>query len=181
MRRFALSLVFLIFGASSVFSEANIPVKNRVHNQMPGYCAWASLETVCRHQKVKAGYDLVEKRKLDPDYWTWDGRFVGRNEGTDLAIEGKLKGLGIKFQMNPTWAKNRAGIRMMVKATEAGKGAVIGVWHDPVWHGHHAIVVTDINEKTFKYIDSNHPDKIWEGSVDWLLQEWDGFVCVVEK
>src|SRR5690348_15375838 len=112
MRRFALLVLVLLASVSTALAEAKIPIKDRVRNQPPGYCAFAALETLCRHQHIKAGYGLLESRKLDPDEITWDGRFIGRNEGTDWAIEGKLKELGIRYEMNHTFHKDRAGLRM---------------------------------------------------------------------
>lgn len=180
-RRLLVSLIFLLSCAPFSLGEAKIPAKDRVRNQQPGYCAWAALETVCRHQGIKAGYDLLEKRKLDPDLITWDGRIIRRSEGHDFSVAAKMQELGIAYQMNPTGAKTKEGLRLIVEATEAGHGAVVGLWHEPVSGQHHAVVVVDINSETFDYIDSNSPGVIWSGSVDWFLWSWDGFVMTVDK
>lgn len=162
-------------------AEAKIPIKDRVPNQKPGYCAWASLETVCRHQGIKEGYDLVEKRKLDPDVITWCGEVLPKNLGYEWALEGKLQKLGVKYKINRTGWKNKEGLRLIISGVDSGRGAVVGVLDTPTCKGPHAIVVIDFKKETFEYIDSNTPKVTWVGSVDWFLEKWDGLVLVLEK
>ena len=174
-------MVVMGLTVSSLLAEVKIAQKNRVPNQQPGYCAWASLETICRHQKVKAGYDLVEKRKLDPDYVRWNGEIILKHFGTDEAIAAKLEKLGIKYKMNHTKDNTQEGVNLIKKSVKNNKPALIGVWHDPNFHQHHALTVVDMDEDNFVYIDPNLPQVEYEGTMKWFFQEWDGFVVVIEK
>lgn len=180
--RVILSLALFSLPLSSSLAEAGIPIKYRVKNQWPGYCCWASIETVCRHQGIEAGYNLVEKRKLDNDYITWDGRIIAKNYGADDPIADKMKSLGIKFLMNPTSHTTKDAVLQIKKAVHEGKGAVIIVYHGlPTVNECHAVVVIDMNDKTYSYIDSNNPTAIYDGDISWFWQEWTGFVLTLSK
>lgn len=181
MKRCFSALLALSLFVSSIFGRADIPIKDRVPNQSPGYCAWASLETMCRHQGIREGYDLLEKRKLDPDRITPDGWFIPRNRGDDYSVEQKLIELGINYRMNLTGGSKEEGLKLLVETTQAGHGAMIGVKKTPTCNGSHAIVVIDINSEEFEYIDSNRPGSIWVGKIDWLMWAWDGFVLAIEN
>jgi|SRR6185312_1105195 len=184
MQRFLIALLTLGLITCAAFGDAKIPVKDRVHNTPwpTGYCAWAAIETVCRHQGVKAGYDLVEKRKLDPNYVYPDGTVLARNFGADAPIIAKLKELGIKYEMNPTDKTNKAGIDLIKKTVRSGYGAVVAVKCGlPTTPEAHALTVVDMNDKTVEYIDSNDPERIYVGSMKWFEEQWNGFVLVVEK
>lgn len=181
MRQILLALAFLGLTATAVFGDAKIPIKLRVPNQHPGYCGWASLETMCRHQEVKAGYGLLEKRKLDADWVRLDGTISAKNFADDDVVAWKLKSLGIKYRMNHTFSNTKEGIDLIKLTVKEGRAAMVGVWHDPLYHGHHAITVIDMDDENFSYIDSNDPKAEYEGSMRWLWQEWDGFVVTIEK
>ena len=182
MRRFLFALTILVLTSSSVLADAKIPVYQRIKNQPPGYCCWASIETLCRHQGIKAGYDLLEKRKLDDDYMMPDGKIIPKNIGYDDPVAWKLNKLGIKYKMNATFSPNKAGVAQIKKAVDSGKGAVVTVYHGyPTTPECHCVTVVAMNDKEYEYIDSNDPGTIYVGSMEFFFSEWTGFVLTVEK
>lgn len=181
MKRALLTLATLLLFTPLLYSRAEISEKNRVRNQKPGYCAWASLETMCRHQQIKAGYDLVEKRKKDPDKYDYTtGQILWHNLGYDSEVESKLHDLKINFKMNRTHGNRQAGIDLIVHAVQNGHGAMVGLKCAPGCPTAHAVTIIDINDQTFEYVDSNSPKETWVGSIDWFLWAWDGYVITVE-
>jgi hypothetical protein len=62
-----LAALFAVLFISGAALAIDIPTDCRVPNQSPGYCCWASLETLGRTHGIPQLYNLVEARKKDPD------------------------------------------------------------------------------------------------------------------
>ena len=177
-----LSALLLFFLTSPVWAEVYIPVKYRIENENPGYCTWASIETVCRHQKVKAGYGLKNARKLDKDFVLPWGEVVPKNFGRDEPVRAKLDSLGIRYTMHPSLVRDEEGIRQIKGAVSSGKGAIVAMWQGwPTTGECHVITIIDFNEDDYVYIDSNDVGKNYRGSRRWFETFWTGFVLTIEE
>ena len=181
MKQSLFALLLLGCVSPFLFGKADVPKADRVANQNR-YCCWATIETACRHQGIRAGYGLMESRRHDPDYVMPDGTVIPRNYGFDEVVEQKLKALGIHYVMHPSKKKDEDGIKMIRDAVNRGHGAVVFLWDGyPTTREAHAILIIDWREDSYDYIDSNKPSAIFQGPREWFLEQWTGFVLTVEK
>lgn len=156
----------------------------RVANQSPGYCAWASLETLGNKHQIEPLFNLVEKRKNDADFvfnLIKDGKNIevvqAKNVASDLSIEDKLKQLKIKYKFQETGNKDYNILLENVNEL----GCMIGVKKGARGSAAHCIVLTKINDKEVEFYDCNQPNSLWIGSREWLDFYWTGLAVVVEK
>jgi len=177
-----LALFAVLFLAGTVFA-IEIPTNCRVSNQDPGYCCWASLETLGRTHGITELYDLVEARKKDPDGLLAYGsgrnvRYVvqPKNYGYDHALRAKLTDLKVKFWMEGSGNTDRT----LLKYADS-HGCLVGVNPGARGKGAHAIVLTHYDDKIVRFYDCNNPKDMWEGSRQWFDFWWSGLVIVVEK
>ncbi len=178
-----LSLFVLLLFTSQVFGQIKIAEKDRVENEDPGYCAWATISTLGRYHKVKALYDLVESRKKDKDVYVQDdnGRWVlyKKNAGYDFTIREKLDKLGINYKMSATGSYDTELLEYAIKnnlgCACAVKGGALG---GSTGDSGHAVTVISYNDKEVQYIDPN--DKaVYTATRKWWDYWWDGWVLVV--
>jgi hypothetical protein len=182
MKRFTFAFCFL-FLSSSVWS-IELEKKDRTPNQAPGYCVWASLETLGHHHKIESLFDLVEKRKKDPDIYIQNFDQNGkeffalqqRHIGTDFVIREKLDQLKIDYKITLTRSNDRS---LLSFANE--QGVLVGVKVGARGPAAHIIVLTHYDGETIKFYDCNYPDDIWLGSREWFDHWWTGLSIVVEK
>lgn len=182
MKKFIFAFCFF-FLSPSVWS-IELEKKDRTPNQEPGYCAWASLETLGRHHKIEPLYHLVEKRKKDPDVYLQNFDENGRefftlqkkHIGTDFAIKEKLDQLKINYKMTLTRSNDRS---LLSSANE--QGVLIGVKAEARGPAAHIIVLTHYDGETIKFYDCNYPNDIWLGSREWLDHWWTGLSIIIEK
>lgn len=175
--------LFLLLFSTFAWADAYIPEKHRVKNEWPGYCSWASIETLCRHQKIKAGYGLKEARKLDPDFICPSGEIIPKNFGRDEPIGAKLDSLGIRYKMHPSGLIDEAGLEQILSAVSSGRGAIVAVSNgQPTTKlsETHVIVVLEFNDSEYLYFDSNDPGKNYRGSRAWFHSVWNGFVLTLD-
>ena len=179
----ALTFLSISVSLSNVYAEALIKDEYRARNINPGYCGWCCIQTLCKQQGIKEGFNIVESRKSDPDFWD-NGILCNKGAANDVEIKNKLDKLGIKFHSLPTKTAF-IHIKEFIKLTvEKGQGCLVVVYHGlPTCYGCHAITVVDINEKEgwYRYIDSNDPIGLYEGSLEWLKVEATGYVLSVHK
>lgn len=158
----------------------NIPQKCRVSNRKPGYCAWASLETLGWTHRIKPLYNLVEVRTKDSDSLIPIGDGVyqvrPRNLGYDDTLRAKLDALGVRYWMQDTGGTDRT----LLKYAKS-HGCVVGMRAGACGNFAHAIVITHYDDKKVQYYDSNYPADMWEGSREWFDYYWNGMVIVVER
>ena len=184
IKNFFLSLALLCTLCSNycLYSAVTIPVENRIANESPGYCVWASIETLCRHQGIRVGYGLKEARKRDEDYVLPSGEVIAKNFGREEPVADKLQKLGIKYKMVPSGTRSDVGISLIKEAIKDGRGAVVAVWHGrPTCEECHAVVVIDFNEVNYEYVDSNDPTSTYVGTRKFFDAEFTGYVLTLER
>lgn len=175
-----IALMLVLLAASPAWA-IDIDKKNRVPNQDPGYCCWASLETLGRTHGITPLYGLVEARTKESDTHIEDGYgnvlvVHPKNYGYDYALRAKLTSLKVKFHMSSTGSVDRT----LLKYAKS-HGCLVGVKAGARGEGSHGIVLTHYDDKIVRFYDCNYPDKLWEGSREWFDYWWSGLVVVVEK
>lgn len=175
----------IIFCLLSNFSWAiDLEKKDRVQNEPPGYCSWASLETLGRHNDIEPLINLVQIRKQEPDPLVLETDAAGKpyyvkmpkHVGSDAILRAKLLELKVKFKMTETDSKDRS---LLTYADSVG--VIVGVNTGARGPAAHTIVLTQYNDKVVRFYDCNQPDDIWEGSREWFDYWWTGLSIVVEK
>ncbi len=97
MRRVFVALLLVLAINPSSPAQAHIKKANRIANREPGYCAWACLTMMGKHQKIKALYDLIDEREKEFT-WQWDehkdewfkSTFVWTDYGTTKITDPKV-------------------------------------------------------------------------------------------
>lgn len=180
---FILILLSLSITLNSVYAEAVIQDECRATNIQPGYCGWCCIQTMSKHQKIKEGYNIVESRKSDPDFW-YNGILTNRGSATDEEFKNKLNTLKIKFKNLPTGSDFRSVLNFIKITTVHGQGCLVVVAQGlPTTPRCHAITVVDINEEEgwYRYIDSNDPIGLYQGQIEWLHYQATGYVLSIYK
>lgn len=183
MKRISLYFLLLVFICSNLCA-IDLELTARVANQAPGYCVWASLESLGRKHEIEPLYDLLNKRKNDPDfifYKTVDGNQIQviqpKHVGSDASIIDKLDQLKIKYKIQNTGDKDIAILEEYGNAW----GCMIGVKKGARGPEAHCIVLTKINDKEIEFYDCNQKDKTWIASREWLDYYWTGLAVVVQN
>ena len=171
--------VFAVLILSLPCGAIDVAKKNQVANRPPGYCCWASLETLGRHHNIKVLFDLVEKRTNDPDsyIWTWSGWvFLPKNAGFESTVREKLDTLKVKFQYQST---GNFDIAILKNATKYG--VVVGVKAGALCpgSGSHAIVLTHYDDEKVEFYDPNTQGDTWQAPREWFDFWWDGMAIFV--
>lgn len=174
----------LFYLLSNISWAIELDRKDRVENQPPGYCSWASLETLGRHNNIQPLIGLVESRKQEADPVILETDASGKQRyvqmpkhvGSDSILRAKLSQLNVKFRMTETDSKDRS---LLILADDIG--VVVGVEQGARGPAAHMIVLTHYDDKTVRFYDCNQPEDIWEGSRDWFDHWWTGLSIVVEK
>lgn len=169
---------------SSFAWAIDLDKKDRVPNQSPGYCAWASIETLGRHHHIEPLIDLVEKRKKDPDIYIQNFDEHGReflvlqqkHIGTDAVIKEKLDQLKVKYKITSTRSEDRS---LLSYAND--QGVIVGVKTGARGPAAHIIVLTYYDDKIIKFYDCNYPNEIWLGSREWFDHWWTGLSILIEN
>jgi hypothetical protein len=176
----SLAIVLMLISATSTVA-ADIPKDCRVANIPPGYCCWASLETLGKVHGISSLNGLLESRTKESDTITiiqgGSIRLVEpKNYGYDHAIRAKLTTLKVKFWMNETGSSDRS----LLKYANS-HGCLVGLKAGARGELGHGIVLTHYDDKIIRFYDSNQPDDTWEGSREWFDFWWSGMIVVVEK
>ena len=133
-----------------------VPIRpeHRVMN-VQGNCAWASVETLCRHLGITQGYGLSQ----------------GRHGASPSPMGHTLIAKGIHFKQQV----DRRDTSMIQDACKQGLGCMIGV------HGNHAITCCGWNEEGPLVIDNTGPWalRVQQWSLAYFKQHFDGWTCVV--
>jgi hypothetical protein len=182
MKYLILSLFLLL---SSNVLALDIELANQVKNQKPGFCTWASLETMGRQRNIKPLIGLLEQRKTDPGdaFITTSGiRRYKNSDGAGYQAYKKLTSLGLKF-----YVQYEDNFNTNVLTYTNNFGCVIGIkeytlkWPKPDSQpGPHAILLTKYNESNIEFFDSNFPTRRFVGSTKWLMESWTGLAIIVE-
>ena len=182
MRRHVLALVALLGFVLSVFGDADIPTGCRVPNRNPGYCMWACIEMLGRHQHDPRLFDLVESRSHDKDEFEEEEHdgvrwliFRTKNLGTAVAVRNKMKALGIKGYRLQDSGKDTS---IITDALRVGHGVVVVMkWPNPppkTGMGFHAIILTHMDDNRVHFIDPNDHEANWGGPRAWFDTNWVG-------
>jgi hypothetical protein len=182
-----LSLIVLGFLiAGEAWAQADIPMECRVKNRPPGYCVWASLETLGRHQKIDKLYNLTDNRAKDPDSvepvfrLMFDGTIIQfekrihKAAGTAFSADKKLTELGVKHKI--TEIKDLTHIQEAMKKKH---GCVVFLHPNPTFPGPHAVTLVNINDERVEIIDSNNCKHYWAPR-GWFDTYWAGAVITVD-
>ncbi len=181
-----------------LFAQLAISNKDKVANKSPGFCMWASIETLARTHKINKLYDLMERRakesnakKKENDKWVWepfvlvehgDGELIRtpNNIGNDWAVYRKLNEMEVKYKMqwSGTYKTEIIDYAMskQLGCVFAVRGGALGK-ESPA----HAMILTSFNDKEFTYVDPNDTEFTYRGTRQWFDQNWTGFVLVLEK
>jgi len=182
MKKLFMAITILLISAIAVIA-ADIPKDCRVANIPPGYCCWASLETLGKVHKISSLDGLLDARTREDDtIIIVQGSGVSfrqvepKNYGYDHAIRKKLTDLKVKFWMNTTGNADRS----LLKYANS-HGCLVGLKAGARGQLGHGIVLTHYDDKIIRFYDSNQPDDTWEGSREWFDFWWSGLIVVVEK
>jgi len=183
MKTIIFSLLLLI---SQFVYGFDVSIKNRVANEKPGYCMWASIETIGRERGIEKLFGLVESRKKDPPDRVLQPDLsvltYAAHGGPGVAVSRKLDKLKVRnyIQYEDNFDKN-----VLSYANEYG--CVIGIkpymltWPNPnVQAGYHAILLTKYSPDEIGFIDSNFPDKTFVGKREWLDKAWTGMAVIID-
>ena len=179
MKKLIALLVLLI---PSQACSVDIDAKDRVKNQKPGFCAWASLETLGNHHKIKKMNGLLESRKGLPSKWIIEHGWlvwVDASDGFVTTIKEKLDELKVKYYIR------EYGERDLLPCVN-DYGAAVGmsketVGADGIKFGEaHMIILTRYNKKMVRFIDPNDRQE-YEASREWFDKYWEGVIVIVEK
>ena len=157
----------------------DIPTDCRVANIPPGYCCWASLETLGNVHGIASLKGLRDLRTKDNDVFFIASNIYyvePRNYGYNHALRGKLTSLKVKF-----WMKDSGNTDRTLLDLAGSHGCLVGMKPGARGKDAHGIVLTHYDDKTIKFYDCNQPQSIWEGSREWFDYHWTGMVIVVEK
>lgn len=174
-----LAIGILLMSAISAFA-VDIPKDCRVANIPPGYCCWASLETLGKVHKISSFDGLLESRTKENDtivvYPGGLHHVEPKNYGYDHAISSKLTDLKVKFWMNATGSFDRS----LLKYANS-HGCLVGLKAGARGKIGHGIVLIHYDDKIIRFYDTNQPNDTWEGSREWFDFWWSGMTVVVEK
>lgn len=174
------AFLFVLLSASQAFSW-EVPSRHRVPNRPPGYCAWASLETIGRCHNIGPLVGLVDARSKDPGDWLqtrFGAQFFGPHAGLEATIGPKLTKLKVKHKVQWTDDKDTVILKSAnTLGVVAGfkEGAFGAFQTEP-----HAVVLTHIDDKRVEIYDCSRPKAMYYGSRQWFNENWTGFAVSVE-
>lgn len=179
MKKFLLSLCALVACAALVFADVDLPSKNRIPNQNPGRCVWASAECL----GLSLGY--TELKGLTN---------ANARRATSLDAFSAIRKLGVPVECSTQlsrvfdWKANgKSGTCFSTSRIEeildSGHACCVGVWiYDKKGVADkHMVVMLNMDRKkeTVRIWDSNVPDKIQTLELAWFLHNFDGWVMEI--
>lgn len=202
--RFLFAFLATMCISFTAIAEVKIDKNDVVPNKSPGYCAWASIETLARHHKIKRLVGLVEARSKESDVRIWRpekneweplpkvivrdeyGRHheIHRCGGWYWAVYRKLNAMNVKFYISKN-TENR--IKLIDWAMDNELGCVFIV--RPGWddgepdedESPHALVLIDYGDKEVKFIDTNNPKKVYTKNRSWFDRWSYDYILVIPK
>jgi hypothetical protein len=159
-----LALIVLLVTPCTALAEVNIPLECRIKNRPPGRCGWCALETVGRHQHVKALYGITDEHDSRSDPETLEALLVAKH----LAY--RVQGRG------------NSDAAILRQAIKEGHGVVVGFRELSPGSGGHIVTLVDYTEDQARVIDSNDADRrVRTMPLDRFLFWWDGFALVLAQ
>ncbi len=137
------TLAFLLLFINTAQADVIILKKNRILNKTGIQCAWASLETIARHQHIKRLYTLTNDHK------------IGANSND---IEAVLDNKKVKYRKHKQFDFNDKFLKDAILRDQA---VMIGYNHN------HAVVLIGITKTKYRIIDNgkiyNIKKSNWDG------------------
>lgn len=141
-----------------------IEAVDQIPNEPPGYCVWASCETLARHHRIERLYGILASYRGTPAGTTYD-------QAAD-----KLSELGIPFIGRREGKQDHERLRL---SCERDIGAVIAVYGYPSRDSYHAIIVVEYDGADLKFVDTNNVGSTYRATRAWLDQSWSGFMLIL--
>ena len=166
------ALLVIVFLTGNSPAEIHIKKSDIVPNGQPGYCCWASIETLANYLNINAK-GLTRQRSRGTHYRldNWEWHEVHNAGGYEDEVPDELNKRGILFEI-----EQNHDMGFLEKAINDGYGAVVGVYSgQPTCEGRHAIVLTDLTNVDYTYVDTNDIDGLYRGSRKHLEYNWTGF------
>jgi hypothetical protein len=160
----SLALIVLLFAPASALAEVNIPLQCRIKNQPPGRCGWCALETVARHQRIKALYGITDEHdsRSDPE-----------------TLEALLQTKHLAYRLQ---ARGTRDTGILAQAMREGRGVVVGFRELSPGSGGHIVTLVEFTEDQARVIDSNDADRrVRTMPLHRFLFWWDGFALVLAQ
>ncbi len=167
MSRLYAVVALLALTASTWAGSFYVKVKHRVENGKDnGYCAWAALDTIARHRKIKPLIGVS-----DPFKETGNGATV-------QDVQRHCKKLGISCRIWEPYNKNLTELK---RACDKKLGAIASfkVYHKGKVYSH-AVLVTGYDKRYVYYIDSNEPDTYYRANWSWWHRRWTGWMVIID-
>ena len=203
-KKIFLTFVCLFLFVSDSFSQVIIQEKDRTKNisefrdgKHQGFCSFACLQTLGRHNKITELYDVLEKRAKESDYRHWDGTqwvdepYVAvkndnkiekteRNIGTNWGIYTKLQSLGVKFYFQPDGDSDLTIIKYAIKNK---MGCMVAMHKNAFFKDSecHEIIILDLNDQEVEILDPNHIKSSIKKPRSWFNHYWTGRCFAVYK
>jgi len=157
-----IACLLVLIHCSHAVAEANIPAECRIRNRPPGRCGWCALETLARHQHIKALYGLAEKN-------------ARRACVEDLESILEENNITYRIQYRGSYET-----RILQDAIRKHRGAVVGFREQSPGKGGHIVTVIDFGQQEVRLIDPNDADgRVRTISRERFLRWWDGFTLVL--
>ena len=143
-------------------AEVDIPIECRVSNQPPGRCGWCALETVGRHQHIKALFGLTDKNAR-----------LARPEDLEQVLAERR----ISYQVQE---RGQLDTRILLSALGKNHGVVVGFRELFPGAGGHIVTLIDLGADEVRVIDPNDPDhRVRTMSRERFFYWWDGFALIL--
>ena len=198
MKRFAYALLACLFLALPCDAAAVIVLDDRVPNRADvtqdeagnksyhGYCAWACIETLGRHNRVDKLRGLVEwRQKSWPVQVTLrdvDGRFhtIRRNYGSDLAVQRCLEYLEVSFRQQATGTTDTLIVRRAVlDGSGVAVGMLPGAFEGMAADEGHAVIVLNFSRDFVTILDPNRVGVDKTFTRKWFDTYWMGWAVTI--
>jgi hypothetical protein len=146
-----------------VAAGVDIPLDCRVANRPPGRCGWCAVETLARHQGIKALYGLVDKSS---------------SQSRPKDIERVVAASHVKFRVQQRGARSTAILQQAIRDDRA---AVVGFRPAAGATGGHIVTLVDFGPEEIRYIDPNYPDRVRMMDLEAFIARWDGFALILDR
>lgn len=163
MKKFICLFLLVVFPSVS-FAEFSIPSQKQVPNESPGLCVWSSAETLGNHYNISELKGLVKK---------WKIKTVIPGVEIDLA-DHELSKLQVKHLV-----KHEKDYDLLRRTLVKHIGIIVGVKEWPGTNGHHAIILTHLDDSRANYVDTNHVGVRYESSTSWFEKNWTGYMIII--
>jgi hypothetical protein len=182
------ALAIWLLAALPVRAGVSIPAADRVSNLNPGCCTWACFEMAGNFLGIKAlkGITAARQRRTLELVQGPGGTSVPRNDhgGTPERVRDELGRRGVRYSEQPDWVKDD---KILFSSVRRGLPVSISLHGYPLlpdgrpdWSSYHAVLLTDIDEKSVRVIDPNEAGRDLTFGRPWLDRHWTGRAVVLE-